>query len=136
MPIQRDEPKVFFPWERRPGLGSLLRRGGARRAIAVAVALVAFGLLRGVEVRAAEVRATRTAIDAATRAVAAYRADHDRACPAAIGELVTAGYLRELPRDAWGRPLRLACPSRRDARGFDIASDGPDGQPGGLDRIE
>ena len=39
MPMQRDEPKVFFPWERRRGLGSLLRRGGARRSMTIAVAL-------------------------------------------------------------------------------------------------
>jgi len=136
MPIYRDEPRVFFPWERRRGLGSLLRRTTARRAIAVGVALGAFAVLRGVEVRASEVRATRTAIDSATRAVAAYRADHDRACPLAIGELVASGYLRETPRDAWGRPVRLSCPSRRDPRGFDVVSDGPDGQPGGLDRVE
>jgi general secretion pathway protein G len=136
MPMQRDEPKVFFPWERRRGLGFLLRRGGARRSLTLAVALGAFALLRGVEVRASEVRATRAAIGSMTDAIAAFRADHDRACPSSPGELVAAGYLRELPRDAWGRPLRVACPGRRDPRGFDVVSDGPDDQPGGLDRVE
>jgi general secretion pathway protein G len=134
--MQRDEPKVFFPWERRRGLGSVLRRGGARRAIAIAAALGAFGLLRAVEVRASEVRATRAAITTLTEAVAAWRADHDRACPSSPGELVAQGYLRELPRDAWGHPLRVTCPGRRDPHGFDVASDGADGQPGGLDRVE
>jgi general secretion pathway protein G len=136
MAIQREEPKVFFPWERRRGLGFLLRRGGARRSLLIAVALGLFALLRGVEVRASEVRATRAAIGATTDAIAAFRADHDRACPGSAGELVAAGYLRELPRDAWGRPLRIACPGRRDTRGFDVVSDGPDNQPGGLDRVE
>ena len=40
------------------------------------------------------------------------------------------------PRDAWGRPLRVTCPGRKDTRGFDVSSDGPDGEPGGLDRVE
>jgi general secretion pathway protein G len=136
MGIQRDEPKVFFPWERRRGLGSVLRRGGARRAIAIVAALSAFALLRAVEVRASDVRATRAAITTLTEAVAAWRADHDRACPNSPAELVAQGYLRELPRDAWGRPLRVSCPGRRDPHGFDVASDGADGQPGGLDRVE
>jgi general secretion pathway protein G len=136
MAIQRDEPKVFFPWERRRGLGSVLRRGASRRAIGALAALGAFMLLRGVEVRASEVRATRAAITTLTDAVAAFRADHDRACPGSPAELVAQGYLHELPRDAWGRPPRITCPGRRDPRGFDVASDGADGQPGGLDRVE
>jgi general secretion pathway protein G len=136
MAIHRDEPKVFFPWERRRGLGSLLRRGGARRAIVAALALGAFAALRGVELRTAEVRATRAAIARFMEAVSAYRADHDRACPASGAELVAGGYVREVPRDAWGHSLRLACPGRRDPHGFDVTSDGPDGQPGGLDRVE
>jgi general secretion pathway protein G len=39
------------------------------------------------------------------------------------------------PRDAWERPLRIQCPGRDRAR-YDLFSDGPDGLPGGLDRIE
>jgi general secretion pathway protein G len=136
MPIQRDEPKVFFPWERRRGLGAVLRRGGARRAIAIVGGLSAFAVLRAVEVRASEVRATRATITTLTEAVANFRADHDRSCPGSLGELVAQGYLREVPRDAWGHPLRVTCPGRRDPRGFDVASDGADGQPGGLDRVE
>jgi general secretion pathway protein G len=38
--------------------------------------------------------------------------------------------------DAWGRPFRLVCPSRREGVAYDLSSDGPDGEPGGLDRIE
>ena len=53
-----------------------------------------------------------------------------------LSELVASGYARDLPVDAWGRPLRLVCPGLRDPRGFDVYSDGPDGLPGGLDRIE
>jgi hypothetical protein len=28
------------------------------------------------------------------------------------------------------------CPSRREGLAYDLSSDGPDGEPGGLDRIE
>ena len=69
-------------------------------------------------------------------AVAAYRADHGGACPKSLEEIVTGGYARDLPLDAWGRPLRLSCPGRKDPSGFDLSSDGPDGEPGGLDRVE
>ena len=34
-----------------------------------------------------------------------------------------------------GKPLRLSCPGAEHAR-YDLSSDGPDGRPGGLDRIE
>ena len=136
MAIQRDEPRVFFPWERRRGLASIFRRGGARRAVVLAVLVGAFAALRAVEVRAAQVRSTRATITTLTQAVASYRADHDHACPPSLAELSLAGYLRESPRDAWGHPLRVTCPGRRDPRGFDVTSDGPDGQPGGLDRVE
>ena len=70
------------------------------------------------------------------RAVSAYRADHENACPKELTELVAQGYSHDIPLDAWGRPLRLTCPGRRDPRGFEIVSDGPDGIPGGLDRVE
>jgi general secretion pathway protein G len=64
------------------------------------------------------------------------RADHDRACPASLADLVSGGYLHQVPRDAWGRPLRVACPGRIDPAGFDVSSDGPDGEPGGRDRVQ
>jgi general secretion pathway protein G len=136
MPSRRDEPRVFFAWEKRRGVGSLIARAPARRALVVAGAVVVFLLLRHREQRAAAVRATRAEIGTAIDAVAAWRADHDRACPGSVADLVSAGYLHRVPRDAWGRPLRLTCPGRRDPRGFDLSSDGPDGIPGGTDRVE
>jgi general secretion pathway protein G len=108
--------------------------------VKLVVAAVLFVLLvvwiRSREEKAAGVRATRAAIDGATRAVSAYRADHAGACPKELAELVTGGYAHDVPIDAWGRPLRLTCPGRRDVQGFEISSDGPDGIPGGLDRVE
>src|ERR1700690_684194 len=131
MPGKRDEPKVFFPWEQRRGLRALLGRTRARQALFAAGIVAAFVLLRQRERYAGNVRATRAAITATDGAIAAWRADHDRSCPSALAELVSGGYLHQAPPDAWGRPLPLTCPGRRDPRGFDVSSDGPDGQPGG-----
>jgi general secretion pathway protein G len=128
--------KVFFPWERRRGLFGALSRARVRLVIA-AIALVALVVwIRAREERAAGVRATRATITTARLAVSAYRADHGGACPKELRELVSGGYARDVPIDAWGRPLRLTCPGRRDPKGFEIMSDGPDGIPMGLDRVE
>jgi general secretion pathway protein G len=136
MPVQRDEPKVFFPWEKRHGLRGLLGRGRARQGLILAITAIVLLLLRRREVQAGEVRSTRATIGATIRAVSIFRADHERACPASLAELVSGGYLHQVPRDAWGRPLRVTCPGRKDPRGFDVSSDGPDGEPWGLDRVE
>jgi general secretion pathway protein G len=88
------------------------------------------------EERAAAARATRATLTVTARAVSSYRADHAGACPRALHELVGGGYVRDEPVDAWGRPVRLVCPGRRDPLGFDVSSDGPDGLAGGLDRLE
>ena len=128
--------KVFFPWERRRGLFGLIGRARVRIIAGAVVALALILWIRGREEHAAAVRATRASITSMYRAVARYRADHEGACPKELSELVVGGYSRDIPVDAWGRPLRLTCPGRRDPRGFEISSDGPDGIPGGLDRVE
>lgn len=130
------ESKVFFPWERRRGLFGVLGRARVRLVAAIVVVLVLVLAIRAREERAAGVRATRASITCAHGAVAAFRADHAGACPKEWSELVASGYATEPPIDAWGRPLRLTCPGRRDPHGFDLASDGPDGVPHGLDRVE
>jgi general secretion pathway protein G len=134
--VYREQPQVFFPWERRRGLRSVFRRARARQILLVAGGIAAFVVLRQRELGASQVRATRAAITSATRGISAWRSDHERACPPSIDDLVSAGYFAELPRDAWGRPLRVTCPGRKDPQGFDVSSDGPDGVPGGLDRVE
>jgi general secretion pathway protein G len=98
--------------------------------------VAAVALLGRRERHASDVRSTRATITMTMRAVQAWRADHDRGCPSSLADLVSAGYLHQVPRDAWGRPLRVVCPGRKDANGFDVSSDGPDGEPGGLDRVE
>jgi general secretion pathway protein G len=136
MPTKRDEPKVFFPWEKRRGVRSLLGRARARQALFGMGLIAALVFLRERERSAADVRATRATITSTIDAIAAWRADHERGCPGALADLVSGGYLHQVPRDAWSHPLRVTCPGRKDPRGFDVSSDGPDGEPGGLDRVQ
>ncbi|HEX3343445.1 MAG TPA: type II secretion system protein GspG [Polyangiaceae bacterium] len=136
MPANRNEPRVFFPWEKRRGLRSLFGRGRVRQGLVVVAAAAGFFFLHARERHEADVRATRAEITTAGNAVTAWRADHDRACPGSVAELVSGGYVRRAPRDAWGRVLRVTCPGRRDHLGFDVSSDGPDGDPWGADRVE
>jgi general secretion pathway protein G len=138
MPLSRKraEPRVFFPWEKRRGLRSLVGRGRGLQVLGVVAVVAVSVLLYRRERHAADVRATRAEIGTTADAVALWRADHDRTCPGSMADLVSGGYLHEVARDAWGRPLRVTCPGRRDPLGFDVTSDGPDGEPGGLDRVE
>jgi general secretion pathway protein G len=136
VPGKRDEPRVFFPWERRRGVRSLFMRARGRQALLVVCVMGGFWLLSSLERRATRERATRAEITNTMNAVSAWRADHERGCPGSLSDLVAGGYLSELPRDAWGRLLRVSCPGRKDVRGFDVSSDGADGEPRGLDRVE
>lgn len=130
------ESVVFFPWERRRGLLGALGRARLRLVVLVVLVLLLVAWIRAREESAAAVRATRATLTTTRRAVSAYRADHAGACPKELAELVTGGYARDVPLDAWGRPLRLTCPGRKDPQGYDLTSDGPDGQPYGLDRVD
>jgi hypothetical protein len=130
------ERSIFFPWERR---GSVLRRIRIEVGPILVVGAVA-GLVALVAVherREAGIRRTRATILNLRTAVDNYMADHDGGCPAdglvrIVGEAPGA---EEGARNAWGKPLRLECPGSDHAR-YDLSSDGPDGKPGGLDRIE
>jgi general secretion pathway protein G len=136
MSSRRPEPRVFFPWEQKRGLlGALGRRRARVLVLGGLTACAVVAVYEGGE-RSAAVRATRATLTTVDRALFAYRADHAAACPRTLGDLVAQGYLRAEPVDAWGRPLRLVCPGRADPLGFDLSSDGPDGVPGGLDRVQ
>ncbi len=83
------------------------------------------------------VRSTRATLLVARRAVDTYRADAGGQCPkGGWDEIVSRGYLTGPPRDAWGHVITLTCPSRHPNKSYDVSSDGPDGEPGGLDRVE
>jgi general secretion pathway protein G len=127
---------IELPWERRGGLVRRLRLTRARPFAALLLVGGLAVLLGTRERQRTGERSTRAALSVVRRAVDAYRADHEGKCPKQLEELETSRYLTELPQDAWGHPFRLACPSRREGVAYDLSSDGPDGEPGGLDRIE
>ncbi len=129
-------PRVFFPWEESRGVLGALGRRRARVLLTAGLSAFAIAAVYANGERSAAIRATRATLTTVDRALYAYRADHGAVCPRALGELVAQGYLRAEPLDAWGRPLRLACPGRKDPLGFDLSSDGPDGVPGGLGKVE
>jgi general secretion pathway protein G len=127
---------IDLPWERRGGLVRRLRLTRARPFVAIVLVAGLAVLLGSRERQRTGERSTRAALLIVRRAVDAYRADHEGKCPKQLEELESASYLAELPQDAWGHPFRLVCPSRREGVSYDLSSDGPDGEPGGLDRIE
>lgn len=130
------EQRILFPWERR----RLMRRWlglGRLRPFMILGALVGFFVLVGIhERRAAGERQTRATLIAARRAVEAYMSAHDGGCPEDMAAAARYARLERVPVDAWGRELRLICPGRFDDAPYELMSDGPDGEPGGLDRIE
>jgi general secretion pathway protein G len=136
MAVRRRSSEIFFPWERGGGL--LGGRGAARvKPVVAALGMALLLLVLGARERErVGVRSTRATLLVVHRAVEDYRADHDGACPPSLATLEAESYLGVRPVDAWGRPLRLTCPGRRDLAGYDLSSDGPDGEIGGLDRVE
>ena len=130
------ERRIFFPWEGSRGLLRGLRLGRARPFLWGALVLGFLGLVAARERRAAGARQTRANLSNTRRAVDAFLAEHDGGCPPDLAAVTKYGSFDDLPRDAWGKPLRLVCPARRGDLTFELMSDGPDGRPGGLDRIE
>ena len=138
---KRRERTIFFPWERRGIVRALSlprRRATVWMGIALAIGLFVWIVARDRHDR--RERITRASIEHARTAVDAFRADHAGQCPRDLAQLTAPeegpAYLASIPVDAWGRPLRFACPSRDPNRPYDLLSDGPDGEPYGLDRIE
>ncbi len=136
MAKKNDKKSVLLPWDRRSGLLGLVSRTRLRVFLLV-VGLLAFAIwVRQREEHAAAVRATRASITVCSKGLSAYRAAHAGGCPKSLETVVGEGFLHDVPLDAWGHPLRVTCPGRRDHAGYDISSDGPDGVAGGLDRVE
>lgn len=130
------EQRIRFPWERRTGLRTLLRLGRVGPVLVV-LSVLAFIVVLGVRERhSAGVRQTRATLIGVRRAIDAYRADNDGACPSGLDKLAAYGKFKEMPTDAWGHPLRFTCPAHRAGEAYQLSSDGPDGEPGGLDRVE
>lgn len=129
---RRSETRLLFPWE-TPGEGALRRaRRAARPALIVCAVLFALYSLARVHRQHRAEFSTRAAIATVLRAVEAYRADHSGRCPASPDMLVAPPdgvqpYLRRMPSDGWGRPLRIVCPGRKNPDIADVSSAGPSG---------
>jgi general secretion pathway protein G len=135
MARRKRERTIYFPWERR---GGLLRFPWLRsRALLAGLCMIVLLIVLATrERRNIGERTTRATLAVVHNAVAAYRADHDGRCPQSLVELKRGGYLQQSAVDAWGRPLQLTCPGRRNPEAYDLVSFGPTGDMRGLDRIE
>jgi general secretion pathway protein G len=133
---RQTQQRILFPWDVRVGVLRWLLLGRFRSVLTVGgiVAFVAVVVMRE-RSRSGE-RQTRAAILDVRRAVDAYMAEHDGGCPSSLDDVVPFAKRGAVPHDAWGRALRITCPGRQPGIDYELASDGPDGVPGGLDRIE
>jgi general secretion pathway protein G len=132
---RRREQTIFFPWERRSGWLKLpwLRS----RALYAGLAMIVVVLLLGARERhKTGLRTTRATMIVVRDAIDAYRSDREKSCPPSLAALREEGYLQVDAVDAWGRPLVLTCPGRRNPGGYDLASYGPSGDMRDLDLIE
>ena len=136
MKRRRSEQKLFFPWERRGGLVDRLGLYRLRPLLVVGGALVLFAVMAARDRRDTGVRRTRAILLDLRQAVDLYMADHNGQCPTGFAALGDYASIPAAPLDAWGRPLTLICPAASDGPRYRLVSAGPDGVPGGLDRIE
>lgn len=135
---------VLFPWEDRAGIRRFLTFGRIGPALSLGLAVLVAASVLGREREAAGERRTRVTIERLRGKVDRYLLEHDGACPAALSEVLGEAPTNDEAQkaqsgallDGWGRPIRLLCPVEERASGFLLMSDGPDGLPGGLDRIE
>lgn len=129
--------RILFPWEGRGGLRRFIELGRVRPIALGAVVLTTLLTIGVREHRQAGVRRTRATLLSVRTAIDAYMADHDGGCPPALAAL-SEQYARfkEPPTDAWGHQLRLICPAEQQGKSYVLESAGPDGVPGGLDRIQ
>ena len=130
------DSRIRFPWERHGGLFRVLQLGRLRPALAVLAALGFLLLIALREQHRSGVRQTRATLLSVRRALDAFRADNDGGCPPSLDKAKNYGNFKEIPSDAWGRPLRFVCPGQHPGADYELSSDGPDGEPGGIDRIE
>ncbi|MCH2109791.1 MAG: type II secretion system protein GspG [Polyangiaceae bacterium] len=154
---QKDR-QILFPWEGRGGVRRYLkvRRVGPPVIVLLMASLMTWVVAK--ERRASGERRTRARLIRLRSEVSHYLAAHDGECPPNLAALLPGLGKESLPRDAWGRGFRFICPAGaaggeplshvqgngrverlRPSAGvpdFILLSDGPDGVPGGLDRIE
>jgi general secretion pathway protein G len=134
---RENDRRILFPWEGRGGLRRFIELGRVRPIALGLALLVALVTIVVRERREAGIRRTRATLLSVRSAIEGYMADHEGHCPPSLAEL-SERYARfkDAPTDAWGRPLRLICPADQLGKSYVLESGGPDGVPGGLDRIQ
>lgn len=132
----RSRSSIFFPWEGGRGLYGALRAGRVRSVLGVSFVVGVFAWIGVREREESGIRETRAMLLGVRRALDAQIAENEGACPKGLEDVLAYGTSKSIPHDAWGNPLRLVCPGRRPGDRYELFSDGPDGRPGGLDRIE
>lgn len=128
--------RIFFPWESQGGVRRFFRLARLGPGLVALIVLGFVWVSAARERRASGERQTILALGEVKRAVVRYAVEHEGRCPESL-ELI-APYLggASLSRDGWGRPIRIVCNPTVSDQDYIIMSDGPDGYPGGLDRIE
>lgn len=130
---RRSQSTIALPWENTRGGFLRYWFTGARLAglglVVVAVALVII-TFRAQEERE-RVRSSRQAVEEVETALVRFREEFGR-CPRSTVELVhppSTGrrFLREMPKDGWGRELHVECPGYFDPDDVDVISAGPSG---------
>lgn len=134
MPKRRkSQSTIALPWENTSGgFFRYWLTGGRLLALGLAVILVAVVVVtfRAQDERE-RVRATRQALEEARDALVRFREEFGR-CPRSTMELVhppSTGrrFLREMPKDGWGRDLHVDCPGYFDPDDVEVISAGPSG---------
>lgn len=130
------QQRILFPWDVRVGVLRWLLLGRFRSMLTVGGVIGFVTLISVREREQSGVRQTRAAILDVRRGLDAYMAEHEGSCPPSLEALSALMKGHGVRKDAWHRPLRLTCPGRRAGLAYELMSDGPDGIPGGIDRIE
>ena len=135
--LRSRDRRILFPWEGRGGLRRFIELGRIR-PIALGLGIITVVVVVGVnEHREAGIRRTRATLLGVRPAIDAYMAEHDGACPPGLAVLPDQyARFKVPPTDAWGQQLRLICPADKLGKSYVLESGGPDGEPGGLDRIQ
>jgi hypothetical protein len=134
--LGRGDVRILFPWEGKGGLRRWLGLGRMRPFFWAFLVLAFVWVVFARERRASGLRTTRVHLLEVRQAIDMYMAENGGACPAALASVAPYTPHERLPSDAWGQPFRFICPSERPGHDYELMSDGPDGKPGGLDRIE
>lgn len=135
------ERRIFFPWEGRGSVRRFFARGRLFTVFSLAIFAGFLLSMARRERHAAGVRRTVLALEAVRPMVDRYLLQQEGHCPGDLATVRSALGVAELPLDGWGRPLRLVCRATEQGEQqprakYVLMSDGPDGLPGGTDRIE